>query len=138
MDLEYININGVWSVYLASIYDGVKVNSFYLSDYKDSNELLEEAIISIMKRKYDGYRVYLHNLYKFEGIFLIKILNNLSDKINPIINDNKFIEIKFKFGRFSIKLRDSLLVLPASLAKLVKGFKVESKRTFPLLFVNNG
>jgi len=91
-----------------------------------------------MKRKYDGYRVYLHNLYKFEGIFLIKILNNLSDKINPIINDNKFIEIKFKFGRFSIKLRDSLLVLPASLAKLVKGFKVESKRTFPLLFVNNG
>jgi len=49
MDLETRNINGVLSVNLASNYDGVKVNSFYLSDYKDSTELLEEAILYIMK-----------------------------------------------------------------------------------------
>lgn len=137
MDIETRNINGVLSVYLASIYDGEKINSFYLSDYKDSNELLEQAILSIMKRKYDGYRVYLHNFSNFDGIFIIKILNNLSDEIIPIINDNKFIEIKFKFYKYCLKFRDSFLLLPSSLEKLAKGFNVENKGVFPILFVNN-
>jgi len=139
MDLETRNINGEFSVYLASIYDGVakRVTSFYLDDYKDSTEMLEIAILSIMKRKYDGYRVYLHNFSNFDGIFLIKILNRLSEDIFPLINDNKFIEIKFKFGNYCLKFRDSFLLLPSSLEKLATGFNVSKKETFPVLFVNN-
>lgn len=59
-----------------------------------------------MKRKYDGYKVYLHNFSNFDGIFLMKILNNLSDSqrlVNSLINDNKFIEIKLKFGKYCLK-----------------------------------
>jgi hypothetical protein len=38
MDLETRSINGVLSVYLASIYKEYKVISFYLNDYKYSTE----------------------------------------------------------------------------------------------------
>lgn len=137
MDIETRNINGILSAYLVSIYDGQNLTNFYLSDFKDENEFLENAVLSIMKRKYDGYRVYLHNFSNFDGIFLMKILNKLSDNIIPLINDNKFIEIKFKYGKYSLKFRDSLLLLPSSLDKLATEFKVENKGTFPILIWNN-
>jgi len=69
MDIETRNINGVLSVYLLSIYVGEKVTSFYFTYYKDSNALLEKANLTMMTRKYDGYRVYLHNFSNFDGIF---------------------------------------------------------------------
>jgi len=137
MDLETRNINGTLSVYLVSIYDGQNLTSFYLSDYKDSAELLTNAILSIMKRKYDGYRVYLHNFSYFDGIFLLKILCQLTDKIIPIINDNQLIEIRFYFARMILKFRDSLLLLPSSLENLAKSFEVTNKEIFPVLFLND-
>ena len=56
------------------IYDGKESKILYLSDYENSDDLLSNAI-SIMLRKYNGYRVYLHNFSQFDGIFLIKILS---------------------------------------------------------------
>lgn len=35
--------------------------SFYLSDYKDSDTMLKEAIKYILKPKYSNYKVYIHN-----------------------------------------------------------------------------
>jgi len=122
MDLETRNINGTLSVYLVSIYDGQNLTSFYLSDYKDSAEFLKIAFLSLMKRKYDGYRVYLHNFSYFDGIFLLKILCQLTEKIIPIINDNQLIEIRFYYARMILKFRDSLLLLPSSLENLEKSF----------------
>lgn len=137
MDLETRNLNGVLSPYCVSVYDGKKISSFYLTDYKDSTELLESSILSIMKRKYNGCRVYLHNFSNFDGIFLLNILINLSDDIKPIINDDKLIDIKFKFANYNLYFRDSYLLLPSSIKDLAKAFNVEKKGIFPILFVND-
>lgn len=137
MDIETRNINGILSPFCVSIYDGKILNSFYLSDYENSDELLKSSILSIMKRKYNGYKIYLHNFSNFDGFFLFRILTELSENIKPIINEDKFIEIKFKFSNYYLYFRDSYLLLPASLAKLAIDFKVETKGIYPYLFVNN-
>jgi len=113
--------------------------------------LLTDAIKSIMKPKYNKYKVYLHNLSFFDGVFLLKILAQLTDsKIKPIIRDGRFIVLKLTFNydlrtqeqkvnKLSLYFRDSFLLLPSSITKLAHNFKVESggKGIFPYKFVNN-
>nr|QWO71399.1 DNA polymerase [Lyophyllum semitale] len=137
MDLETRNINGVMNPYCVSIYDGKEIITFYLTDFKDYTEMLESAILTLMKRKYNGYRVYLHNFSNFDGIFLIRVLSKLSDNIKPIIRDNKIIDLKFNFACYTLFFRDSYLLLPSSLEKLAKSFNVDNKSIFPYLFVND-
>ena len=145
MDLETRTLNGVMSPYCVSIYDGKTTTSFYLSDFENINIMMESAITSIMIRKYHYYKVYIHNFSNFDGIFLLNVLSHLSDQIEPIIRDNKFIELRFHYGKdelgkykYTLYFRDSLLLLPSSLAKLAKAFDIEDRKgIFPYAFVNN-
>jgi len=90
-----------------------------------------------MKRKYYGYRVYLHNFSYFDGIFMLRILAKLGEIKRPIIRDNRLIKIPFKFDKSGmLYFIDSYLLLPNSLDKLGKSFNVENKGIFPILFVN--
>ena len=65
---------------------------------------------------------------KFDGIFLLKHLAQLSDDIKPIMRDSDMIELRFKFGTknnkgkypYTLYFRYSLLLLPASLSSLSK------------------
>ena len=68
--------------------------------------MLIDCIKSLMLRKYHGYKIYLHNLGNFDGIFLLNILTELSDRVSPIINNGKIISIKFKFcnGKYTLHL----------------------------------
>lgn len=137
MDLETRTINNVITPYCVCVYDGVKVRTFYLTDFKNSDEMLLESVKSIMQRKYNKYKVYLHNFSYFDGIFLLRVLTMLSNNIKPTIKDNNLININFKFGeKYSLYFRDSLLLLPSSLKKLARTFNVEDKGMFPYNFVN--
>ena len=137
MDLETRTIDNIISPYCVCIYDGIKVKTFYLTNYKNSDEMLLDSVKSIMQRKYNNYKVYLHNFSYFDGIFLLRVLTMLSDKIKPTIKDNNLININFKFGeKYSLYFRDSLLLLPGSLKSLAKAFNVEEKGIFPYKFVN--
>ena len=141
MDLETRTINGVMSVIAISIFDGSDIKSFYITDYINSDKLLEASLRYIMIRKYNGYKVYLHNFSKFDGVFMLKILTNLSTKIKPIIRDNNIIDIRFHYGKnnmYKLYFRDSLLLLPSSLRKLGENFSVDVKKSyFPYSFINN-
>ena len=121
--------------YAVSTFDGEELNFFYLSDYKDSDELLGESIKSLMQRKYNGYIVYLHNFSNFDGIFLLKILTELSSRINIIMRESSIIDITLYFAKYHLKFRDSYLMLPSSLRKLAKQFNVDDKGIFPYKFV---
>lgn len=92
MDLETINVNGKLIPYVISHYDGTSSQTFYVTDYRDHKDMLIACIKSLMQRKYNGYKVYLHNFSNFDGIFLFNILNELSNDIKPIINDGNFIK----------------------------------------------
>lgn len=138
MDLETRTIDGIMSSYCVSIYNGKICNSFYLSDYPNEKDMLRASITYLMKRKYHNHRIYLHNFSKFDAIFLLRIMTDLSDQIKPIIRNGQFIDLKLKFaGKYNLFFRDSLLLLPDSLRNLAKNFNVVNKGLFPYKFVNN-
>jgi hypothetical protein len=143
LDLETIsklvNNEEVLQVISCCIYDGVNKTSFYLSDYKSSDDLLINAINSLLIDKYNNYKIYIHNLSSFDGIFLLRILAKLHNtKLIPIIKDDKMIALNLKFGKNKITFHDSMLLLPSSLDKLSKAFNVINKKSiFPIKWLLN-
>lgn len=57
--------------------------------------MLEACIKSLLVSKYNGYKIYVHNLSNFYSIFLMRILVKLGEE-KPIINKGRLISIKFK------------------------------------------
>ena len=137
MDLETRDLDGIMTPYTVSIYDGRDKFSFYLSDYSSSDNMLVTAINSLLRKKYNQYKVYIHNFSNFDSIFMLKVLSSMKLSIRPLIRDGRMIELKISWKKYSIYFRDSYLLLPSSLAKLARNFDVENKGIFPYKFVNN-
>jgi len=96
--------------------------------------MLEHTIKYLMSSKYHGYKIYIHNLSHFDGVFLLRILSKLNDDIKPTIRNGKIIELRFKYDKdekgkykYTLYFRDSLLLLPSSLAKLTVNFNLNNK-----------
>ena len=67
--------------------------------------------------------VYYHNLARFDGIILLRYYADRINihKIKTQIINHRIYQIKiFKYGKFLYRMRDSLTILPASLASLGK------------------
>jgi hypothetical protein len=139
LDIETYIKDSVFIVYCISIFDGKTSNSFFLNDFKNPEELIITALKSIMNRKYNRSNVYIHNLAKFDIIFLLKYLVKLGS-VKPIIHNGRIIYINFNYGKnleYQLQFKDSLLLLLRSLDTLSKSFKVENpKSMFPHFFVN--
>ena len=85
----------------------------------------------LLVRKYYGYKIYIHNLAKFDSTFLLLTLINIPG-IKPVIisreDDLIFIKVHFDLKKDknsyngSITIYDSYLILPSSLDKLSKVF----------------
>ena len=124
--------------YCVSIYDGQKFKSFYLTDFENEKDMLRESIKYLLRRKYHNHKIYLHNFSRFDAVFLLSIMTDLSDKVYPIIRDGCFIDLRLEFAdNYTLYFRDSLLLLPSSLKSLAQNFHVEDKGLFPYSFVNN-
>lgn len=136
MDLETRTLNNIMSIVCISYFDGTDYHSFYLKNYNSQIDMISAAFSGLCTRKYSGYRVYFHNLSKFDAVFLLKDLTTLY-KIKPILRDGALIELNLNFGKGHLIIHDSLLLLPTSLEKLAKSFKVEQKGFFPYRFINN-
>ena len=137
LDLETRTIDGIMTPYALSIYDGKEKISFYLSDYSSSENMLVAAINTLLRKKYNQYKIYIHNFSNFDSIFMLKVLSSMDLKIRPIIRDGRMIELKISWKKYSVYFRDSYLLLPSSLKKLAINFGVENKDIFPYEFVNN-
>ena len=139
LDIETYIKNNILIPFCISIYDGKRTSSYFLSDFKNLEDLIITALKSILVRKYNGYNIYIHNMAKFDIIFLLKYLVKLGS-VKPIIHNNRIISINLNFGKnleYRLQFKDSYLLLLASLAKLTKGFRAETlKSIFPFLFVN--
>jgi len=88
MDLETKNINGVLVPYCVSIFDGKKADSFYITDYDNSSDLMMKAALKfILKRKYNKHKIYIINFSYFDGIFLMRLISEVveASNIKPII-----------------------------------------------------
>jgi len=145
MDLETININGKLYPYLLCWYDGINTKSYYnninttdsivIINYKIKN-MINDMVNDLCIKKYHGYKIYLHNLSKFDGFFLVKYLA-IVGIVDPIIHKGKIISINFNLNSNKITFMDSYLMLPSSLKKLSSSFKINNpKGIFPVLFNN--
>jgi hypothetical protein len=97
---------------------------------------------SILNKKYDYYKVYVHNLSYFDSVFIIDVLSQLGD-VKPIKRENAILKLTLKFNIKNTKsictlaFYDSYLILPASLRNLSNSFSVENKKDhFPYGFLN--
>jgi hypothetical protein len=138
LDIETRTIDNIIKPFCICYFDGINSFSFYLSDYKNEELMLKEAILSLFNNKYKNYIVYIHNLSFFDGIFLIKALSSIENMhIRPLMKDGKIFNIELSFNKIKLSLRDSLLMLPISLSKLANAFKVEDKGIYPYDFINS-
>jgi len=135
MDIETIVINNKHVPYLLAWYDGISSFSYYITDYQNNFGLMMEAVLKDLGiRKYDGYKIYLHNLGRFDGIFLLKILVNLGS-ITPFMHRGRLLGFKMKYNKTTLYFKDSLLLLPDKLSKLANSFQVQTlKGIFPYHF----
>jgi hypothetical protein len=101
--------------------------------------MIQDCLSSILIRKYKGYSIYMHNMAKFDIIFLLKYLVKLGS-VQPIIHNGRIISLTLNYGpnnKYKLEFKDSYLLLLSSLSKLTKGFEVKTiKSIFPFLFVN--
>ena len=109
-------------------------------------DILNKLIVA----KYDGYRVYVHNLSNFDALFILDILNrhfsvNIIRNKGPLwvisIKVSKAIKIvecgKEKSKVITLTFYDSYQLLPSSLRKLAIALNANiQKDIFPHNFVN--
>ena len=50
-----------------------------------------------MKRKYDYYKIYVHNFSYFDAIFILDCLTMLGD-VKPVIRDNKILKLSLSYN----------------------------------------
>jgi hypothetical protein len=101
--------------------------------------MILDCFKDILIRKYNRSNVYIHNLAKFDIIFLLKYLVKLG-VVQPVIHNQRIISINLNYGqdnKYQINFRDSYLILLSSLRSLCKCFNVKNPKTiFPHFFVN--
>ena len=148
MDIETINIDGVQipiCITLAYFYSESKL---FLIDpnllYKDYNKaianLFSKLYLFINENSLVFKNIFCHNLGNFDGIFLLRKITNLFQKVKPILRNGNIIYLKVYFGinkTYSLTFFDSFLLLPSSLRKLASAFGVPQQKTiFPYSFAN--
>jgi hypothetical protein len=125
--------------YLIKFYDGINCYSYWLGNYSDVEAMILDCFKDLLIRKYNSSNVYIHNLAKFDIIFLLKYLVKLGS-VHPIIHNGRIICINLNYGKdneYQINFKDSYLILLSSLRSLCKSFNVKNGKTiFPHLFVN--
>jgi len=72
-------------VYNLSWFNGTKSMSYYLTDYKNQEELIYKTISDLTKAKYHSHMIYIHNFVNFDAVFLLKELTK-HGIVDPIIH----------------------------------------------------
>nr|YP_010691070.1 DNA polymerase [Phellinus igniarius]WBU93171.1 DNA polymerase [Phellinus igniarius] len=128
------------SHYCLSFFDGKDSKSFFRTDFNSVDSLMNEVLKALLTRKNHQKTVYIHNSSEFDLIFILKnIISHKETKVEPIIKNGKFINLKVLYGpngSYIINFKDSYLLLPVSLSNLAKTFNVKTlKSVFPHNFV---
>lgn len=135
LDIETMNFNGDQIPALVSIYSLndsqvfiIDHNLLKLNSVKAIDDLWKDVFTYINLQ--DCRIVFVHNLGKFDGIFIFKYLLNHFNKefIKPVIDqNNSFVCFSIKLNHKEIKFLDSMRIFPVSLDNLCKTFGVDGK-----------
>jgi len=144
LDLETYIDDGISKVYAIGFYTkqhGAK--TFYIDQELNSNELVLRSIDCLLTAKYSGLTFYIHNMGRYDIVFLLKILINANSshteekyRLNIFTKDDLILSLSIKANGHSIKLVDSYNILSHSLKDLGNTFELDIKKDiFPYKFV---
>ena len=118
--------------YFNSAFRSVRINKSDESKLKtsvtDKDTVTQTPLI---ERKKKNIYIFMHNLGKFDGIYLIKGLLKIIhyNNVQTIINkENEFIEINAKIDNFKFIWKDSLRIFNVSLEELCEIFNSNTKK----------
>ena len=83
--------------------------------------MIRECIKTLLVKKYDGYKIYLHNFAGFDSTKIIKELFKLG-KVTQIQSNDKLIYVKLQYKKITLKFYDSYQILPHSFKDLALTF----------------
>ena len=145
LDLETYEINGVAKCYAIGFYcnEFKECNTYYIDEDLDSTKIIHKCLTEMLKPKHNKNLFYVHNLGKFDSVFLIKALihfNKTSEGVNnPYLYEVEtrnsdilklIIKRKNNNRMTSIVLKDSAAILPSTLRDLCKNFQVNTEKGF--------
>lgn len=136
-----IEPNGNNYIYMAAWYNGSNSRIFDIKPFSNQKEFLT-AFWSDLIANNKERTCYFHNWGGYDSILSLPYLLNFNSNLTfkPTVKDGELMALDIYEGRshlFSIK--DSIRILPGSLAKLAKDYKVPTqKEHFPhYFFLNN-
>lgn len=74
LDIETYVDDGVHVPCCICFYDGENNFSYFFTEFNSSADMIKACIKDIVIKKYNNYKIYIHNMSGFDAIFLIKIL----------------------------------------------------------------
>lgn len=112
LDVEtFKNDKGEMSIYCVCFYDGVNTHTYFIDEYKSIHVLMYKLLYKLLSREFTQKTIYIHNSSEFDLIFLLRyIAEHPNTKIEPIIKDGKFINLRIKYGpklSYYINFKDS-------------------------------
>lgn len=138
-DLEaLITPEGLNIVYMASWYNGNEIRIYDITQFDyDTNTMLIQFWTELIQHN-KGRNCYFHNFGGYDSILSLVPLLSLSNyTFSPIMKDGEIMSLNvLDSDRKSIFIiLDSIRLLPSSLAKLAKDWKVETQKDhFPHYF----
>nr|YP_010470458.1 hypothetical protein N4M07_mgp008 [Inonotus hispidus]UVF37946.1 hypothetical protein [Inonotus hispidus] len=138
----YYGDNGSINLLSVSMFDGLESNSLYLSDFPNSDDLIENFFDNLLTAENNKSYWYAHNSAQFDLIFIVKhLLQREGVTLTPIYKDGKFISIKIIYNlngeKYKLTLLDSMLVLLSGLDNLTDKFSLDNhKGIYPYYFPN--
>lgn len=148
LDIEtYKDNDNVSRPYAAGFCVNNTVNTFYIDDDLNSDNVIIKCLDGMLIDKYNRYTFYVHNFGRFDVVFILKVIITTNElhpnkyAYNIIFRDDVILSIeissKINNKNYTIKLVDSYTLLQSSLSKLCKTFDTEVKKSvFPYDFVN--
>ena len=140
-DIETIVINNVYYPFSVGIFIDNKFKYFYLSENDNidlelrCSKLIHDSIQFLIEiHNIKNYIIYVHNLGKFDSIFILKYFNI---DIELFFHNGCIYKLKIKKN---IQFYDSLKILNKSLKEACASFNIENKKKekgFFLLALNN-
>ena len=142
IDLETFGSNsgtGSHQVYAGGWSVTNKTELFYLKPNETGEQLINRLFLSIVSQtNLNGYTFYAHNLGRFDSIFILKslVLSN-KFKVTPIWKDTGILSVTIEYGKFKIKLLDSLQLIKGDLANILISFNCGIQKGYlPYSFIN--
>lgn len=100
-------------------FDGVEYRTF---------DNVKKFVRHLNQKKFDGWKIYAHFGGKYDFLFLLEELFNLTSDVRIIERNGRIITMTVRARNATFHLSDSYALLPASLKKLTAAFGVEHEK----------